>query len=219
MSYFFRMNFLGWILTLGLHLASIQAKAGEMIATARYADQSIVQLPVDRLHRIANDIEIDEILLQDFDRQPAPAQSEGLIVLQHKETKEIWILIEAKKEAYIFPEDIMNTDWIKWPRIRKAADWINSPEPAAWLDTSSIALVMSATFLWAQPWTDPTPKYSIQTVGGMVSALLLLPFALVPKGIICIDRHMNKRPTPNVRRYNIREGMLQTFQSLQTTSV
>jgi len=190
-----------------------------MITTTRYADQSIVQLPVDRLHQIANDIEIDEILLQEFDRRPAPAQSEGLIVLQHKETKDIWILIEAKKEAYIFPDDIMNTNWIKWPRIRKLADWITSPEPAAWLDTGSVAIVMSATFLWAQPWTDPTPKYSIQTIGGMVSALLLIPCALVPKGIICIDHHMNKRPTPNVRRYNMREGILQTFQTLQTTSI
>ena len=182
-----------------------------------YAASSLLRIQqgagvTSRERRITNSedahttVDITPEMLAEFVRTDAPNLSSGLQVLMHPVTKEIWILIEATKEVWVFPLASRSSSWIKWPKLRNAAQWITSDEPAAWFDAGTITAIGVATFLWAQPWTDPTPKYSTQTVCGMISALALIPLALIPKTILCADRHLNKQPKPIVRRYNMRES-------------
>ncbi len=148
-------------------------------------------------------LEITPQMLNQFDRIPQH-QNPDIAMFVHKEKKEIWILNYKMKEVWILPEGTLDRSWIKWPKLRKAAEWITSPEPAAWLDAGTLTVVTIATWLWAQPYTDTSPKYSVQTVGGMFSAAVLVPFAIIPKCILCADRHLNPNPSPTVRKMKMR---------------
>lgn len=153
-------------------------------------------------------LEITSEILQQL--MQVPNSPEGILVFRHKTTGEYWTFFTNSKELWIIPEGMTDTSWVKWPKLRKAAKWVGSTEPAAWLLGVLTVFVAVPTFLWAQPWTDTDPEYSVQTVAGMSSAGAIMA-GLLPLTVICVDRHLNPKPKSEIRRYHMREATMTLY--------